>query len=163
MTHSREVEVAVAEGPIPEAAPTDNKQLSMAEFVASLPGAPTTDQITSWKAQAPNGRIRAYAPDAAVNGKRTYILRGLTGLEFTQIQKQIQSMATPAADPDLEVQIASVVRATLWTNVGSNGGKLTDVILRTGAAGTPSALFAIITELSDFADPQKLEFLSADL
>lgn len=128
------------------------------EFLASLAGAPSPEQVEAWKQQAPNNRIELFTPD----GKRAYIVRGITGLELSTIQKQIQSMATPAADPDAEVQILAVVRATLWTNVGV-GGKLTDTILRTGTAGLPSALFAKVTKLSDFFDPQQIEFLSAEL
>jgi|SRR5208282_2805848 len=139
--------------------PTPKTNMSPQEFLASLPGAPTPDQIANWKAQAPANRIELFAmPD----GKRAFIMRGLTGLELTQIQKQIQSMATPAADPDLEMQIASVVKATLWTNVGTNG-KLSDTVLRTGTAGLPSTLFAKVTKLSDFMDPQQIEMLSAEL
>src|SRR5258708_5570149 len=128
------------------------------EFLASLPGAPTADQIAAWKSQAPNGRLEMFTPD----GKRAFILRGLNGLELTKIQKQIQGMATPVSDPDLEMQIASVVQAVVWTNVGQNG-RLNDVILRTGSAGLPSTLFAKVTKLSDFMDPQQIEMLSAEL
>jgi hypothetical protein len=144
---------------VQEATATATKTvLTPQEFLASLVGAPTADQVATWKQQAPNNRIEILSPD----GKRAYIVRGLTGLELTQIQKQIQQMATPATDPDLEIQIASVVRATLWTNAGQNG-KLTDVILRTGTAGLPSTLFAKVTKLSDFMDPQQIEMLSAEL
>ena len=144
------------------AAPAEPHIPTMAEFIATLDGAPSGEMILTWKSQAPNKRIRAFAPDAMAGGKRAYILRGLSGLELSQIQKGIQSMATPTSDPELEMQIASIVRACLWTNVGQSG-KLTDTILRTGAAGTPSTLFAIVTELSDFVDPKKIEMLSADL
>lgn len=133
-------------------------ELSGAEFLATLVGAPSAEQVEAWKQQAPNNRIELFTPD----GKRAYIVRGITGTELAQIQKQVQGMATPSSDPDLEVQIAAVVRSTLWTNVGS-GGHLTDVILRTGAAGLPSTLFAKVTKLSDFFDPQQIEFLSAEL
>jgi hypothetical protein len=138
--------------------PTAKTVMTPQEFLASLPGAPTPEQVAGWKAQAPNNRLEVFSPE----GKRAFIMRGLTGLELTQIQKQIQSMATPAADPDLEMQIASVVKATVWTNVGVNG-KLTDVILRTGTAGLPSTLFSKVTKLSDFMDPQQIEMLSAEL
>lgn len=146
-------EVQVAEAETKSAA-----NMTPQEFLASLAGAPTVDQITTWKAQAPNNRIEVFTPD----GKRAFILRGLTGLELTQIQKQIQAMATPTSDPDLEMQIASVVKANLWTNVGQNF-KLNDVVLRTGSAGLPSSLFAIVTRLSDFMDPQQINLLSAEL
>lgn len=135
---------------------------TMAEFIAGLEGAPTPEMIVNWKQQAPNHRVRAYAPDAPVGGKRVYILRGLSGLELTAIQNQIQQMATPASNPELETQIACVIKAVLWTNVG-HAWKLSDVILRSGAAGTPSSLFTIVSELSDFVDPQKIDALSADL
>lgn len=132
--------------------------LTPQEFLASLPGAPTVDQIAAWKVQAPNNRLEVFSPE----GKRAFILRGLTGLEFTQIQKQLQNMATQVSDPDLEMQIAAVVKAVVWTNVGQNG-RLTDVILRTGTAGLPSTLFTKVTKLSDFMDPQQIELLSAEL
>lgn len=139
-------------------APVNKGVQTPQEFLATLPGAPSADQVATWKQQAPNNRVELFTPD----GKRAFILRGLTGLELTQIQKQIQSMATPSSDPDLEMQIASVVKATVWTNVGQNG-KLTDIVLRTGSAGLPSTLFAIVTKLSDFMDPQRIDSLSAEL
>lgn len=148
-------EVNAAEVQATESKPVS--QMTPQEFLASLPGAPTPDQIAAWKAQAPNNRVEMFTPD----GKRAFILRGLTGLELTQIQKQIQAMATPTSDPDLEMQIASVIKAAVWTNVGN--GKLSDVQLRTGTAGLPSTLFSIVTRLSDFMDPQQINLLSAEL
>jgi hypothetical protein len=139
-------------------APATKTSMTPQEFLASLAGAPTADQITSWKQQAPNQRIEVFSPD----GKRAYIVRGLTGLEFSQIQKQVQQMATATADPDLELQIAAVTKATVWTNAGQNG-KLNDISLRTGSAGLPSTLFNKVTKLSDFMDPQQIEMLSAEL
>jgi hypothetical protein len=142
----------------PEPKPVDKSNMDPHEFLASLPGAPTKDMIAAWKQQAPNNRLEVFTPD----GKRAYIVRGLTGLELTTIQKQIQSMATPVADPELEMQLHAVVKAVVWTNAGQNG-KLTDVGLRTGAAGLPATLFTKVTKLSDFMDPQQIEFLSAEL
>lgn len=137
---------------------TNKSFTNFKEFLDSLAGAPTTDQIATWKMQAPNNAVEGFTPD----GKRAFIMRGLTGLELSQIQKTIQSMATAVSDPDLETQIAAVVKATVWTNVGTLG-RLTDVILRTGSAGLPSTLFSIVTKLSDFMDPQKIEMLSGAL
>jgi len=147
---------AVPDSPTTE--PTSKANMTPQEFLASLAGAPTADQIAAWKAQAPNNRLEVFTPD----GKRAFIIRGLTGLELTMIQKQVQTMATAVSDPDLETQIAAVVKAVVWTNVGQNG-KLTDVVLRTGTAGLPSTLFAKVTKLSDFMDPQQIELLSAEL
>lgn len=141
-----------------EAPAVDKKPITPAEFLANLPGAPTAEQMTAWKAQAPNNRIRLFTPD----GGRAYVLRGINGLELSQIQKQIEAMATPTANPELEVQIASVVKACLWTNAGREG-RLDDVTLRSGAAGLPQSLFQIVSDLSDFFDPQRLDFMSADL
>jgi hypothetical protein len=155
MTNDLETATQVLD--VPEA-PTSKANMTPQEFLASLAGAPTLDQIAVWKQQAPNNRLEVFTPD----GKRAFVLRGLTGLELTQIQKTIHTMATATADPDLETQIASVVKATVWTNVGSTG-KLTDVILRTGSAGLPSTLFAKVTKLSDFMDPQQIEMLSGEL
>jgi len=151
-------ETEVAPETTPEVS-TPKTQMTAAEFLATLPGAPSADQVATWKSQAPNNRIELFTPG---DGKRAFIVRGLTGLELSQIQKQIQTMATPASDPELEMQIASVVKATVWTNVGT-GGKLTDVVLRTGTAGLPSTLFSKVTKLSDFMDPQQIEMFSAEL
>jgi hypothetical protein len=154
---SLESSTPATEAPAPDEEAKSPASMTPQEFLASLAGAPTADQIAAWKAQAPNNRIEVFTPD----GKRAFIERGLTGLELTQIQKQVQQIQG-SSDPDLEMQIASVVRATLWTNVGQ-GNKLTDVVLRTGSAGLPSTLFAIVTRLSDFMDPQQINLLSAEL
>lgn len=145
------------ETPVLETPVASKTTITPQEFLAGLVGSPTADQIATWKQQAPNNRLEVFSPD----GKRAFILRGLTGLELTQIQKQIQQIQG-ASDPDLEMQVASVVKATVWTNAGQNG-KLTDVILRTGSAGLPSTLFTKVTKLSDFMDPQQIEMLSAEL
>jgi hypothetical protein len=140
-------------------APAPTKaNLTPQEFLATLPGSPTPEQIETWKSQSPNGRVKVLTLD----GKTAFIIRGLNGLELSQIQKGIQQMATPTADPDLETQIACDVKATLWTNA-SPTGKLTDVILRTGPAGRPSTLFTVVTELSEFTNPQQVDAMSADL
>jgi hypothetical protein len=144
------VEKVVAEPP--------SNQLTPAEFLASLPGSPTAEQIEAWKQQAPNNHIELVTPD----GKRAFILRGITGLELSQIQSNLEKMATPTTNPELEVQIASVVKACLWTNVGPSG-RLTDVLLRTGTAGLPQTLFVVVSRLSDFFDPQQIELHSAEL
>lgn len=151
---SNEEAVAVQE----TEAPKVKANMTPQEFLASLPAAPTAEQIALWKSQAPNNRVQVFSPD----GKRAYIMRGLTGMELTQIQKQLQGMATAVSDPDLELQILSVCKAVVWTNSGVNG-RLTDTILRTGTAGLPSTLFAKVTNLSDFMEPQQIEMLSADL
>lgn len=141
-----------------DAAPAPKQQMSVQEFLAALPDAPTADQIAGWKLQAPNQRLEVFTPD----GKRAFIVRGLAGLEYSMIQKQVSGMATGVADPDLEVQIATACKCVVWTNVGING-KLNDTLLRTGSAGLPSTLFTKITKLSDFMDPQQIDFLSAEL
>ncbi|MGC1582142.1 MAG: hypothetical protein WA766_11695 [Candidatus Acidiferrales bacterium] len=155
--HATHVAPEVSVAPVVEEKIVDKSNMTPQEFLATLPGAPSADQIATWKSQAPNNRLDVLSPD----GKRAFILRGLTGLELTQIQKQVQQIQG-CTDPDLEMQIAAVVKATVWTNVGQSG-KLTDIILRTGTAGLPSALFTKISKLSDFMDPQTIEYLSAEL
>lgn len=132
--------------------------MTPATFLASLPGSPSADMVENWKQQAPNNKIKIFSPD----GKRAYILRGITGFELATIQKQLEGMATPSANPELEVQLASVTLACIWTNVGTNH-KLDGTILRSGTAGLPQTLFQIVSELSDFYDPAKLDFMSGDL
>lgn len=149
-------EVAISQQP--EDAPKPRGEMTPQAFLASLPGSPTAEQIAVWKSQAPNNRIEVFSPD----GKRAYIIRGLTGMELTGIQKSLANMATAISDPDLELQILSVVKAVVWTNSGVNG-RLTDTVLRTGTAGLPSTLFSKVTKLSDFMEPQQIEMLSAEL
>jgi len=52
------------------------------EFLATLPEAPTRQMVDSWKAQAPNHRIRIFAPD----GKRVFIVRAIGGYELQKLQ-----------------------------------------------------------------------------
>jgi DNA-binding NarL/FixJ family response regulator len=135
--------------------PAEQAPMTPAEFLASLPDAPSSDLISQWKAQAPNGRIKVFTPD----GKRAYILRGLSGLEMGQVQQNIPKNST---NPELDVQISSVVKAVLWTNT-TQGNRLQDVTLRAASAGLPLTLFTLVSELSDFFDPARLEVMSGDL
>jgi len=117
--------------------------------------APTPAQIDAWKQQVPNARVQFFCPD----GKRFFILRGITGLEYRAIQ---EFAAQNSKDPDYEFRIRLAEKAVLWTNT-SGSHKLDDQQLRLGTAGLPETLHAIVSQLSDFYDPVQLFNLTADL
>src|ERR1044072_5179279 len=107
----------------------------------SIAGFPSDQQVAMWKSQVPGGRIKCFCPD----GKRVFFLRGLSGLELSQIQNAIPQNAK---DPDAEIEITGSAHCLLWTNVGA----LDAEALRTGPAGLPKTLFAVVQNLSDFYD-----------
>ena len=145
-THQSTSDAAAAAPPdSPEESPFDKLRNSTA-------GYPSASKIASWKAQAPGGRLKIFSPD----GVRVFILRGLSGLELSAIHGGIPKNSS---NPDADVQIASVARCTLFTSAG----ELTEEGLRTGPAGLPESLFAIVQNLSDFYDPVQLFNFSMEL
>ena len=135
--------------------PKAQKPITPAEFLASIPGAPSPQQIETWKREVPSHRVKLFAPDK----DRAFIVRGISGLEMASIQKTIPANAT---DPDGEVQRAAVEKAVLWTNTTASG-KLTRTELLAGSAGLPLAIFTVIAELSDYLAPEYIEQVSGEL
>jgi hypothetical protein len=122
----------------------------------STPGFPSNERIAAWKVQVPGNRIKMFCPD----GKRVYFLRGLSGIEFATVNKQVA--ASNFENPELEVALIASAKCTLWTNTSANG-TLDEAVLRSGAAGLPSALFDVVQNLSDFYSPQQLFHFSMEL
>lgn len=136
------------------------------DFLQKFPNAPSKAVVESWKTQAPNGVIRLFAPG---NGKRVYLVRGISGLELKLIQSQIPDNLGANLAPDAriakneaEVALQSVAKAVVWTNVTPDG-KLTKEHLEAGPAGLPSTIFNLVTYLSDFLEPEALQLMSAEL
>ncbi len=134
------------------------------EYLATFPNAPTRDQVEALKTQAPNGIIRIFAP-----GKRIFLLRGFSGVELLAVQAQIPenlgaglALEARAQKIEAEVSLHMASKCTVWTST-TKDGKLTIEQLRGGTAGLPSTLFAIITYMSDFLDPDALQALSMEL
>jgi hypothetical protein len=140
--------------------PEETKQqqpLTPYDFLKTVSGAPSPAEIESFKTQAPGGRMRIFSPDGSA--KRVYIVRAISGLEMESINKQIPENAS---NPELEMQIAACVKATVWTNTTQDG--MTDELYwRRATAGLAITMFRLISKLSDFLDPELLETLSADL
>ena len=128
------------------------------EFLASFPNAPTREQVESWKAQAPGGRIRM---KASGDFKRVFIMRAIGGTELAQLQTRLPSNITQDRLPQ-ELQIAVACHCCLWTSVTPDG-KLTDLVLRGSGSGLPLTLHEVVSVLSDYEDPEMIERLSADL
>lgn len=127
------------------------------EFLATFRGAPSKAHLEALKASTPNGRLRLFYPDT----KRVFILRGLSGLELANLQKQIPANMAPAnQEQELQFHVGSL--ATVWSSATPTG-KVTAEELRTGSAGLPSSIFQIVSWLSDFMEPQVLEALSVEL
>lgn len=127
------------------------------EFLATLNGAPTQAQLDSWKKEVPNGALRGFSPD----GKRCYILRGITGQEMRNIQGVIPESLGPEAG-EAEFKLNAVSLACMWTST-TRSGKLEPNVLRSGTAGLPDTLFAIVENLSDYFAPVQIMNLSFEL
>ena len=134
------------------AAPGAPEETPLDKLRRTTVGYPSEAKLSAWKAQAPGGRLKIFCPD----GGRVFILRGLSGLELAGIHAAVPKNSS---NPDADVQIASVARCTLFCS----GGELSEEALRTGPAGLPESLFAIVQNLSDFYDPVQLFNCSMEL
>jgi hypothetical protein len=137
--------------------PNDTTEVSPLEQLrAATPDFPNDARLASWKSTAPGGRIKLFCPD----GKRVFFLRAVSGMELSKIQSEI---IANAKNPDYEVQVATVTLCTLWCNVGDAQHRIDDGMLRTGPAGLPESLWAVIQNLSDFYEPVQLYNFSMEL
>lgn len=138
--------------------PAGPKAVTPFEFLQQFPGAPTAEQIESWKSQAPGRNLRLFhTPD----GKRLYILRAIGGTELAQVQAQMPAGIKPENYVS-EQQIAVAVRCCVWAS-DTTDHKMSDMAFRAGTAGLAQTLHEIIAELSDYCDPQTIQRCSADL
>lgn len=135
--------------------PPAEKLITPVEFLATVEGAPTPEQIQSWKREVLNGKVRLFNPD----GKRVYLLRGLNGMEVRALESRIPGNSSY---PEIEQQMLAVEAATLWTNT-TPSKKLDVQVLKASGAGLPATLFQIVSELSDFMDPVQVAQRSGDL
>jgi hypothetical protein len=135
----------------------EEKQKTPLEHLAGIAGAPSADRINEWKEIVPGGRVSLFAlpPD----GKIVFVVRGLSGFEMLQIQKSIPQNAD---NPQIELEIAAVAKAILWTNLTPTGA-VDDLVLKKGPAGLGQTLFMKVSELSCFLNPEAVEALSGDL
>lgn len=130
------------------------------EFLATFPNAPTRTTVEDWKSRTPNRRLRVFTPDG---GKRAYIVRAVGALELQKLQETLPANLTDIKR-EVELQSAIVCLCCAWTNAGTApNNKLADIDLKTGAAGLPVTLFQLVSFLSDYADPETIGFLSAEL
>ena len=143
--------------PDPVATPSESTKEPQTpqEILDTFAGSPTAEQIAAFKSQVPNGAIRAFSPD----GKRMFLLRGISGLEMRELQK---SIVANAAEPEAEFKILAACAATVWTNATRNG-KMDQATLRSATAGLPDSLFMIVEQLSDFFAPAQIMNMTFDL
>jgi hypothetical protein len=142
----------------PNATPTESdakEPQSPQEILDTFPGSPTAEQIAAFKSQVPNGAVRGFSPD----GKRLFLLRGITGIEMRELQK---SIVANASEPEAEFKIIASCAAVVWTNTTRNG-KLDQATLRASSAGLADSLFFHVEQLSDFFPPAQLMQMSFDL
>lgn len=133
--------------------------MSPADFLKQFKGAPDSDKIALFKENAPGHRIKLFtSPD----GKRVYVLRGISAFELEQIQisNGVQT-AAPNKQSD-KVQQFVLSKCVLWTNTTASG-RVTDTDLIAAGAGLVTTLTHIVNELSDFLDEVQIMRLSADL
>jgi len=126
------------------------------DFLKTIQGSPSANEIENYKSQAPGGRVKVFTPDGA---KRVFVIRALSGLEMETISKQIPANAE---NRELEMQIHSCARATIWTNT-TQDGQVDDLYFKRAPAGLATSMFTLVSRMSDFMDPETLEMLSADL
>lgn len=137
--------------------PQPPQPLTPYDFLKTIPGAPSPNEIEAFKAQAPAGRMKLFTTDGT--GKRVFIIRAISGLEMETINRQIPEGSTNQV---LDMQIGACVKCVVWTNTTQDG--LTDELYwRRTTAGLAPTVFMAISKLSDFNDPESLEILSADL
>ena len=125
------------------------------EFLLKQPQAPTAARIQEIKQQVPGGRLAVISPD----GKRVYLLRGFSGLEMAEVQKSVPQNSTR---PEEDYVQRIVVKCVVWTNAGTDF-KLDLMVLQACGAGLPQTLFTLISQLSDFFDPETIERLSGEI
>jgi hypothetical protein len=140
----------------PETNPETPEVSAYEALKAATPNFPNEARIANWKQTAPGSRVRLFCPD----GKRVFFLRAVSGLELAKVQENI---IQNAKNPDYEVQLGVCVLCTLWCNVGDTNFKIDDGMLRTGPAGLPESLFAVIQNLSDFYEPMQIFSFSMEL
>lgn len=134
-------------------------------YLQTVPGAPTKETIEAWKAQAPNGTIHIFAPSK----KRVYLVRGISGLELTNLQSRIPENLGANLPPEQraakiegELQLLVAAHCVVWTNT-TQDHKLTPEVLKVGSAGLPNTLFNLISWLSDFLDPDTIQLMTGEL
>lgn len=116
----------------------------------SFPGAaPAEAQIEAWKEQVPNGNLALWTPP---DGKRFFILRGITGIEMRELGER---MPANASDADYEYKLQLCCAAVVWTNTTPTN-KLRPEELRASTAGLVQSLSSLIETLSDFFPPAQL-------
>lgn len=122
------------------------------EFLAQFPNAPSRQYLEGVKKEAPGGKLRIFSPD----GKRVFILRGISGLELARLQAEVPKNSS---NPEWDLQLKACATCIVWSNLGP----LDEMALRAGPAGLPDSLWMLIQALSDFYDPVQLTTFSADL
>ena len=122
------------------------------EFLQQFPNAPSRQYLEGLKKEVPGGKLRIFSPD----GKRVFILRGISGLELAKLQSDVPKNA---ANPEWEIQLRACAACIVWSSVGT----LDEMALRAGPAGLPDSLWVLIQSLSDFYDPVQLASFSAEL
>lgn len=142
---------------LPEVKEVQKQPLDPYELIKQK-GGPSKDQIASFKAETPNGRIKIFTLDG---GERIFLLRAVSLFEMSQLQKQLPQNATPETI-GRELPLLVVTKCCVWTNT-TRTGKLSTDELRAGAAGLSNTLYTCIELMSDFVDPQNFELISTDL
>lgn len=122
------------------------------EFLQQFPGAPSRQHLENLKKEVPGGKLRIFSPD----GKRVFILRGISGLEMAKLQAEVPKNSS---NPEWDLQLKACAACIVWSSLGH----LDEMALRAGPAGLPDSLWALIQSLSDFYDPVQLATFSAEL
>jgi hypothetical protein len=127
------------------------------QLVKAFAGFPTKAALEAWKLQVPGHRLRVFPlPD----GKRVFVLRGLTALELQALQLEASRFSQEKQGTEVALLIAT--RGQIWTNL-SSVGKLTIDEFRAAGAGLAQTIHYAVLGASDFLDPVAIEELSFDI
>jgi hypothetical protein len=128
------------------------------EFLSSFKSAPTEARLDDIKSSVPGGRIKLFTSS---DGKRAYILRGISAFELQKLQDGMLTTVKPdnylAA---LKLELAS--KCCVWTST-TQTGLISNIELKQAGAGLTDTLHEIISELSDYMDAPQIRQFSVDL
>jgi len=130
-----------------EKTPEQEKAAELPTMLKGLEGAPSTEQIETWKAQHGDVFVSGFSE------QELFVWRTITRPEFVQLQ---QAAADPQAGID-QFRFEELVcnTCTLWKSVKTDWN--------TGKAGTPATLHEQIMQNSNFMPPQMASMLVAKL
>jgi hypothetical protein len=128
------------------------------EFLKQFKGAPDENKINEMKHSAPGNRLRMFTSS---DGKKVYVLRGISAFELEQLQNGILKTILPEKYP-AALKNSLAAKCVVWTNATPTG-RISEVEFKSLGAGLVDTLHEVISELSDYMESPQIRQFSADL